>query len=176
MRYLAVRHAVFGVLFAAVLTGCASQGGMPAGKAAATPKATTGATDECSALTVADIKTITGADVEAVARGAFPGAGGTCGNYTLADGRPFLGVNVLESKGLYDVAVGAVPKDVYPVRETVAGLGDEAVLMKDRAEKARMRYLVAHKGDVGVVIFPFSGGDLTDDQLKQLAAKAIGAT
>jgi hypothetical protein len=132
-----------------------------------------GTTGECRILSAADIKTITGAKVHLIARGASPGAGGTCGNYATLDNAAYLGVSVLQTASEYDMAVAAVPQDVYPKRRPVAGLGDQSVLMKD--DTGILRYLVARKGNHGVVLFPLgrAGRQVSDAQLTQLAERAI---
>jgi hypothetical protein len=129
----------------------------------------------CRVLTAADIKGITGVDVHPIGRGALPGAGGTCGNYASTESDAYLGVNALQTAAEYDMAVAAVPHDIYPKRLPVAGLGDQAVLMKD--ETGLLRYLVARKGNHGAVLFPLGGGlqEISDDQLRQLAERAITA-
>jgi hypothetical protein len=130
-------------------------------------------TTGCGILTAADIKAITGAEVHLIARGASPGAGGTCGNYATQDNAAYLGVSVLQNASEYDMAVAAVPQDVYPKRRPVAGLGDQAILMKD--DTGILRYLVARKGNHGVVLFPLgrAGRKMSDAQLRQLAERAI---
>jgi hypothetical protein len=175
MRHLATRQAIASVIFAGLLSACGSAGATGV-KPAANTTGTMSSSGECSALTAADISTVTGDSVTAVARGSFPGAGGTCGNYTSADGKPYLGINVSKSTGAYQMALSAVPKEIYPVSEKLQGVGDEAVLLKDSAQNTHMRYLVAHKGDAAVVLFPLTGQDnLSDDELKQLASRALGA-
>jgi hypothetical protein len=140
----------------------------------ATSSAAEGA-EECSVLSAADIKAITHVDVHLIHRGSTPGAGGRCGNYATADSTAYLGVNELHSASEYQAAVGAVPEDIYPRRQAVPGLGDRAVLMKD--DTGMLRYLVALNGTRGVVLFPLGIAvrGISDDQLRQLAAKAIGA-
>jgi hypothetical protein len=82
-------------------------------------------------------------------------------------------VSVLQDASEYDMAVGAVPLDVYPKRRPGAGLGDQAILMKD--DTGILRYLVARKGSHGVVLFPLgrAGRKMSDAQLRQLAERAI---
>ena len=130
-------------------------------------------TNECAILPSATIQQVTGTAVNGVARGSFPGAGGTCGNYTTADGTPYLGINRLTSSADYRSSLAAVPSDIYPVRQAIAGLGEEAVLFSDSAQTPHFRYLVARSGDKGVVIFPFSASHITDTQLTQLATTAL---
>src|SRR5262249_52766181 len=66
-------------------------------------------------LTPADVKAITGQEVQPLAKGESPGAGG-CANFKTPDGHAFLGVNRHRGAGAYQTAVGSVPKDVYPQR------------------------------------------------------------
>jgi hypothetical protein len=161
-----------------LLLTAACGGAAPAGPAAPAPATQSTAAPagraggECAVLTAADVTAVTGAAVTAVARGAFAGAGGTCGNYATAAGEGYLGVNRLTSAAEYSASIDAVPADVYPVRERLTGLGDEAVLFKDRAVRPYIRYLVARQGAGGVVIFPHTDA-ISDDALKQLAAKAL---
>jgi hypothetical protein len=110
------------------------------------------AKEECLILTAADVKNVTGTQVQQVARGSKPGAGGTCTNYATADGDLSLGVSQLSSISEYQTAIAAVPEDIYPKREKLSGVGDEAVLMKD--DSGRMRYLVARKGNQRCRAFP----------------------
>ena len=135
----------------------------------------------CNVLTAADIKAVTGDNVQPLAKGASPGAGG-CANFKDASGHAYLGVNRHRGAGAYQIAVSSVPADVYPDRKPVPGLGDEAVLMKD--ETGRLRYLIARKGDTTVVLFPLtydkaSGGKvqykISDAQLRQLGERALAA-
>jgi hypothetical protein len=79
-------------------------------------------------------------------------------------------VNRLSSKGEYAASIAAVPQDVYPDKRTLAGIGDEAVLFTGGG----VRYLVAPRGDAGVVIFPHVGErELSDSQLSTLAERAL---
>ena len=55
----------------------------------------------------------------------------------------------------------------------VAGPGDEAVLFEG---PGGLRYLVARKVEAGIVLFPLGGGfEMTDDQLRELASRALAA-
>ena len=92
----------------------------------------------CNVLTPTDVKAVTGQEVQPLAKGESPGAGG-CANFRTPDGHAFLGVDRHRGTGAYRTAVGSVPKDIYPQHSPVPGLGDEAVLMKD--DTGRMRYL-----------------------------------
>jgi len=49
-------------------------------------------------------------------------------------------------------------------------VGDEGVLMKDST--GLIRYLVARKGNHGVILFPLRKGP-SDEELKKLAAAAL---
>ena len=135
----------------------------------------------CNVLTVADVKAVTGQDVQPLAKGESPGAGG-CANFRTPDGHAFLGVDRHRGAGAYQTAVGSVPTDVYPQRAPVPSLGDEAMLMKD--DTGRMRYLVARKGETTVVLFPLTYDKvvngkvqykISDAQLRQLAERALAA-
>lgn len=131
------------------------------------------ASSQCNVLTTADIQAVTGATVHKIERGGAIGAGGTCVNFASADGQAYLGVNDLKSSGAYTASVGAVPEDVYPTKQPVSGLGDEAVLFKG---PGGLRYLVARKGERGVVLFPMGeGAAMSDDQLRTLAEKTLAA-
>ncbi len=124
---------------------------------------------ECAILTAADIQAITGVAVHAIPRLSAPGAGGTCSNYATAEGDNYLGVNRLTSRSEYQASVSAVPEDVYPEKETLRGVGEEAVVFK---APGHIRYLVARSGGHGVVLF-YAGQFPTDEQLKQLAVRAL---
>jgi hypothetical protein len=128
------------------------------------------AKEECLILTAADVKNVTGTEVQQVARGSKPGAGGRCANFATTDGKLYLGVSQLSSVSEYQTAIAAVPVDIYPKREKLSGVGDEGILMKD--DRGTMRYLVARKGNRGVVLFPLSRGP-SDEQLKNLANLAL---
>lgn len=128
------------------------------------------AKEECLILTAADVKKVTGTQVQQVARGSKPGAGGRCANYATVEGELYLGVSQLSSVSDYQRAIAEVPEDIYPKREKLSGVGDEAILMKD--DRGTMRYLVARKGNRGVVLFPLSQGP-SDEQLKKLANVAL---
>ena len=123
---------------------------------------------QCSLLTAADVEKITGTPVKNIPRESQVGAGGTCTNFATSDGKMYLGV----SEALdYDSAVASVPEAVYPKREKLAGVGDEAVLMKDSTE--HVRYLVARRAKRSVVLFPFKQNNPSDEQLKRLAAAVL---
>lgn len=133
---------------------------------------------ECSILTASDIQTITGTSVVKIPFGSKIGAGGQCANYAYAEGdqKLYLGVNQIRSVSEYSNTLDHVPQAVYPKREKLTDLGDEAVLMKDAS--GSMRYLVARKGNKGVVLFPFRNKknpslDPSDEQLKKLAEIAL---
>jgi hypothetical protein len=126
---------------------------------------------ECAVLTAADIHLATGMVVKAVLRGSTPGAGGTCGNYvTAGSGELFLGINRLSSRREYAASVAAVPREVYPEKRALTGLGEEAVLFVGPG----VRYLVARQGNEGIVIFPLvDERTLSDAQLRNLAERAM---
>jgi len=152
---------------AAGLASC----GRTSDSAAGSPRSSAAA--QCQILTVADIQAVTGSTVMRVERGAVLGAGGTCANFATADSHAYLGVNHLASQSEYASSVGAVPADVYPTKEPVAGLGDEAVLFKG---PGGLRYLVARQGGAGVVLFPMGeGANMSDQQLHDLASRALAA-
>jgi hypothetical protein len=65
--------------------------------------------ESCNVLTPADIKAVTGVDVQPLARGGSPGAGG-CANFKTADGHAYLGVNRYRGAGKYQTAVASVPE------------------------------------------------------------------
>ena len=158
---------LFLVAAAALVVGAACS------SAPAAVTTTKAGSDECSVLSAQAIQSVTGTSVRGVARGAFVGAGGTCANYVDGAGAPYLGVNRLVSKAEYSRSLAAVPEGIYPVRQSLGGVGDEAILFADAASNPHLRYLVAHAGERGVVIFPFSGSNITDDQLRELASAAL---
>jgi hypothetical protein len=125
---------------------------------------------ECTILTAADIRSITGTTVVAVSRESTPRAGGTCGNYTTQSGILYLGVNRLSSPSEYTSSVNAVPADLYPDRRPLTGIGDEAVMFRGPG----LRYLVARQGGTGVVLFPLvNAAQLSDEHLVALAQRAL---
>jgi hypothetical protein len=135
---------------------------------------------ECNALTPADIKAVTGADVQPLSSAGSPEHG--CPPFKEADGKPFLVVERHRGPDRYRLTVEAIPPDVYTKKTPVPGLGDEAVLLAD--PMGRLRSLVARKGEVTVVVSPrtydkVSGGKaqqrISDAQLKQLAQRALAA-
>ena len=115
--------------------------------------------EECSTLTAADVQKITGTQVHNVLRESKPGGGGRCANFAKSDGNLYLGVSQLTSELDYKKAVASVPESVYPNREKLSGVGDEGVLMKDST--GLIRYLVARKGNHGVILFPLRKGPTT---------------
>ena len=123
---------------------------------------------QCSLLTAEDVQKITGTQVKTVPRESQPGAGGTCANFVTSDGKMYLGVS---EEADYKAAVAVVPESVYPKRDKLADVGDEAVLMQDST--GRVRYLVARKGKHCVVLFPFGRSNPSDEQLKRLAVSAL---
>ena len=122
---------------------------------------------QCAILTAADVQKITGTPVKNVPWQSQPGAGGRCANFVTSDGKLYLGVSETTN---YKSEVAAVPESVYPKRETLTGVGDEGILMKDGT--GHIRYLVARKGNRGVILFPFHRSP-TDEQLKKLAIAAL---
>jgi hypothetical protein len=133
---------------------------------------------ECNVLTPADIKAVTGADVQAPVPEASAGQG--CPPFKQTDGHPYLEVERHRGSEKYQLALKAVPPDIYTRQTPVSGLGDEAVLMSDGT--GRLRSLVARKGEVTIVLSPRTydkivGGKLqqkiSDAQLKQLAERAL---
>jgi hypothetical protein len=159
---------VRGVLLA--LAACAACSG---GNEASAPAVSSGAasTESCELLTAEDLRSVTGTSVTRVERDPMRGLGGTCSNFADASGNAYLGVNRHTSSSDYATAVSAVPEDLYPARTALTGLGDEAILMSG---EGGLRYLVARKGDLVVVLFPLGEGmRMTDDQLRGLAGKAL---
>ncbi|HWB42258.1 MAG TPA: hypothetical protein VG500_13405 [Gemmatimonadales bacterium] len=151
--------------------GCG--GGETGGEARSEAGSRAPAEQVCDILTAADVEAATGTTVQRIDRNPSIGAGGTCVNFASGDGQAYLGVNRLTSSGEFQSAVGAVPADVYPAREAVPGLGEEAVLFK---AEGGLRYLVARQGESGVVLFPLGAGfAMSDQQLRDLAAKALAA-
>lgn len=144
-----------------------------AGGGAGRPGQAAAAGPECPILRSADVKAVTGVEVRAVPRDPMKGFGAGCGNYVTAAGKAYLGVTRLESKGQYAAAVETVPADLYPHKQSLPGLGDEAVLFEDASKT--IQYLVARKGSRGVVLFSFAGAKLSDGHLRELAARAVAA-
>ena len=106
------------------------------------------ASTECAALPSATIQQVTGHARSRCGPRLLPGAGGTCGNYTNADGKPYLGINRLTSSADYRASLAAVPDSIYPVRQALPGIGEEAVLFSDSAQNPQLRYLVARAGEI----------------------------
>jgi hypothetical protein len=123
---------------------------------------------ECSLLTARYVQKITGTPVKNVPRESQPGAGGTCANFATSDGKMYL---VVSESADYKSAVAVVPQSLYPRRDKLADVGDEAVLMRDTT--GRLRYLVARKGNHCVILFPFNRSNPSDEQLKQLTVAAL---
>jgi hypothetical protein len=69
----------------------------------------------------------------------------------------------------YAASVAAVPSDVYPTQLKLSGVGDEGVLFSG---PGHIRYLVARRGNVSVVIFPLTRA-ISDEQLQGLAKRAL---
>ena len=132
--------------------------------------ATSARAQTCAALSAADVEKLTGTHVQDVPFGSKPGAGGRCANFATDNGRLFLGVSPIASTAEYAAAVAAVPEAIYPQRESLHDIGDEAVLMK--GGNGMLRYLIARKGGRGVILFPF-GPQPDDTRLKQLATLAL---
>jgi hypothetical protein len=125
----------------------------------------------CDILTAEDVQSATGTSVSLVERDPMRGLGGTCANFVDANGQPYLGVNRHTSGDDYQAAVNAVPEDLYPTRTSMSGLGDEAMLMSG---EGGLRYLVARRGDLVVVLFPLGEGmRMSDDELRGLGEKAL---
>lgn len=124
----------------------------------------------CALLSAADVQATTGTHVQEVPFGSKPGAGGKCANFATDNGRLYLGVSALTSAADYAAATAAVPTQIYPRREPLPDVGDEAVLMK--SDNGMLRYLIARKGAHGVILFPF-GPQPDDTKLRQLAVLAL---
>ena len=154
------------------LAACGTGADAP-GTARDAPNQASAASPQCDILTSADVQAVTGTSVQRIERNPAIGAGGTCVNFASADGQAYLGVNRLSSRAEYTSSLSAVPNDVYPSKEPVAGLGEEAVLFKG---PGGLRYLVAWQGEVGVVLFPLGEGfRMSDQQLRDLTAKALAS-
>jgi len=159
-------------LVIATLAACGGRGDSARPETATGGAGSAGATD-CKMLTATDVKAVTGADVRPIPRLSAVGAGGTCINFGTAEGKAYLGLSRLMSKTQYDLAVKAVPADVYPTRQPLPGAGDEAILFTG---PGHIRYVVARQGDVGVEMFPLSSASsVTDEQLAQLVKRALAA-
>ena len=126
--------------------------------------------DECPSLTAADVQTITGVEVVAVPRGSDVGAGGMCANYQTTAGEGFIGVNVLSGADTFELSFP--PEGAYQPVEELAGIGDEAVGFRLLAGYP-LTYVIARRGENVVVVFSLSQ-DITDDQMTQMATKALG--
>lgn len=74
----------------------------------------------------ADVQKANGTSVRNVPRESQPGAGGTCANFATSEGKLYLGVSETRQ---HNSAVASVPESVYPKREKLAGVGDDAVLI-----------------------------------------------
>ena len=126
--------------------------------------------DECPQLTAADVQTITGVEVVAVPRGSAVGAGGMCANYQTTSGDGFIGINVVSGTDNYQLSFP--PEGTYQPAEELTGIGDEAVGFRLLAGYP-LTYVVARKGENVVVVFSLSQ-DITDEQMTQMTAKALG--
>ncbi len=126
--------------------------------------------DECPSLTAADVKTITGVEVVAVPRGSDVGAGGMCANYQTTAGDGFVGVNVLTGADTYELSFP--PEGAYQPAEQLTGIGEEAVGFRLLAGYP-LTYVVARQGENVVVVFSLSQ-DITDEQMSQMATRALG--
>jgi hypothetical protein len=85
------------------------------------------------------------------------------------NGKLYLGISVVSSRAELDAS--APPSQVYPVKQPISGLGDEATLYKTDAA-GKVRFLVVRKSDKGFTMAPFSQS-ISDEQLTQLAGKAV---
>jgi hypothetical protein len=161
---------VVGLFTLLVAVACGAPSTAPSG-----PGPRSAGSGECPALDAAAIARVTGTPVRAVARGSFPGGGGTCANYVTEAGQPYLGVNDLAANGDYASTIAAVPSAIYPVKTRLPGVGDEPILFQDQAERPSIRFMVAHQVSHTIVLFALSGANsLTTAQLQQLAPTALG--
>ena len=126
---------------------------------------------DCTALTPADLQKVAGLKVTVVPFMSKPGAGGHCANFAGDDGKLVLGISLMSSSEDYRNGIASVPQMIYPQRIQLKGVGDEGQLMK--SSTGFLRYLVARKGEHGVILFPF-GKKLSDAQVEQLASIALG--
>ena len=132
------------------------------------------ATESCEVLAPEDIQSVTGTAVTRVAYDPSQGLGGNCGNFADAEGEPFLGVSRLATRQDFTQTVESTPADMYPTRQPLPGLGDEAILLSGGEGRFRLRLLVARRGERGVVLFPLLDGmSMPDDQLQALAERAL---
>ncbi len=136
----------------------------------ATTLGTEAASSECPSLTAADVEAITGVSVVAVERGATAGSGGTCANYSTADGGGYVGVNVLSGADSY--ALSFPPEGAYLPPEELSGIGDEAAGFR-LIESWPYSYVVARQGETVAVVFSLSQ-EITDAQIAEMAATALG--
>lgn len=126
-------------------------------------------TAECALLTSADVSEITGTSVRAAPADSGVGADGDCATYVTPDGTVYVSISRLASMAEFTRAIGLSPAR-YPVRESLTGIGDEAMLFSN--DDSGGRRLVARRGDRGAVVVTFDES-VTDDQLVQLAARAV---
>lgn len=148
--------------------------GAQASTAAQQKPAAAAADSECPALTASDVKAITGQDVHPIAHMPFANIV-QCGNYAVDSGKQLVAINMVKSASSYQSELKSVPNDMYPQRVDLPGIGDEAVLFKSApGGTGSMRYLLARKGDKGVILMPFTAAkDVTDEMLTKMLETAI---
>jgi hypothetical protein len=130
---------------------------------------------ECPALTAADITAITGQDVHPIVHQEFASVV-QCGDDATADGQSFLGINMVKSSSQYQAESRmASSMGTYQEHHDLSGIGDEAVLFKGTTGRdITMRYLMARKGEKGVILMSLSASrDVTDEMLTKMLATAV---
>ena len=97
-----------------------------------------------------------------------------CGNYAVADGHTFLGINMITSGSRYKSELAMAAKDLKE-HQDLTGIGDEAVLLKDTTGYGiKPRYLLARKGDKGVILMPMCASkDVTDEMMTKMLATVV---
>ncbi len=137
--------------------------------------ASSGSGKNCRLLSTNEVKSIAGLEVTAVEPIAAAAAIGNCGNYMTSDNKVVLAFTKLASASLYDNTVKEAEdmKDTYTEQHELTGLGTKAMYFKGTIKYGiQSRYVVVTTGKAAFVMFPMSDS-LTDDQIKQLAAKAV---
>lgn len=122
----------------------------------------------CAFLSGAKVKELTGVAVTAT-KPANPQG---CAMFKTADGKDFLYV-ASAGPSSYAAFVDSNPKDMFPIRTPLTGVGAEAILLRVGEAPEATRTVVARSDARSVQLTPQLHAAITDDQLTALARASM---
>lgn len=124
----------------------------------------------CSFLPAAKVQSITGVAVAAHGHGNPQ----SCALFKAPDGNEYLLVSTA-SASAYELFVDSTPKDMFPFRAPVPGIGDEAIMLRTSDKPDALRMLIARNSARSVVLTPMYNQPISDAHLTELGRAAMSA-